>query len=223
MSKPVALILGATGLVGGHCLALAAGDPYYEKTVVLGRRTVSLFAHHDKVEQHVADMDDPALEERFPAADHVFCALGTTIGKAGSREAFAKVDFTCVRDLARVAQEKGATTLVVVSAVGADPGSRVFYNRVKGEMEQAVARLGYESVTILRPSLLLGHRHDFRAGEWIAQKLSGPFAAVIPGRYRPVKARIVARAMMAAAKNSLPGVRVVESRDIPRLAGSDTP
>ncbi len=151
----------------------------------------------------------------WAAADHVFCALGTTIRQAGSRAAFREVDLKYPVALARAALLLGARHFLLVSAVGAAPGSRVFYNRVKGEVEAAIAALGFRSVTVARPSLLLGPRPEPRVGEQVG-KILGLLA---PPRWRPVAAARVARALVDAAKADLAGLRVIENRDLRAARG----
>jgi len=213
-----ALLLGATGLVGGQLLDLLLESPRYTRVRVLGR---SHFARrHRKLETHRIDFD--RLEEHAPLlrADDVFCCLGTTISKAGSQEAFRRVDYGYVVEAAQVASDAGAEQFLVVSAVGADPSSRVFYNRVKGEMEAAVKRLPFRALWILRPALLLGDRQEFRLGERIAELVTRPLALFFFGRfrrYRPVHARDVAAAMVRLAAEEGTG-GVVESEQIPPIA-----
>jgi uncharacterized protein YbjT (DUF2867 family) len=148
---------------------------------------------------------DPA--PRWAAADHVFCALGTTRREAGSREAFRRVDLDYPVALARAALARGARHFLLVSAVGAAPDSMFFYNRVKGEVEDAIAALGFRSVTIARPSLLLGPRDEPRLGEAIGRILG----LVAPPRWRPVPAERVASGLVQAAKLDAPGVRYLEN------------
>ena len=158
-----ALLLGATGLVGGHVLDLLLASPRYSRVRVLGRRRL---ARTDaKLDSQEIDFDRLARHAELFRVDDVFCCLGTTIAKAGSQEAFRRVDLSYVVEAASLASEAGAEQFLVVSAVGADPDSRVFYNRVKGEMEAGVKRLPFRAVWILRPSLLLGEREEFRLGE----------------------------------------------------------
>jgi uncharacterized protein YbjT (DUF2867 family) len=214
-----ALLLRATGLVGGHCLDLLLAEPAYARVVVLGRRLLP--REHPELEQHRVDFDRLAEHaERF-AVDDVFCCLGTTIGKAGSQEAFRKVDLVYPHEAARLAVEQGARQFLLVSALGADPTSRVFYNRVKGEAELAVQGLPFERVVIVRPSLLLGGRAEFRLGERVAEIVSRPLAPLLRGplaRYRPVEAWTVAAALVRLALDERPGIRVVESDQLPQVA-----
>jgi uncharacterized protein YbjT (DUF2867 family) len=148
----------------------------------------------------------------------VLIALGTTIAVAGSEAAFRRVDHDYVVAVARAGRAAGATRLGLVSALGADEHSRVFYNRVKGEAERDVAALGYETVAIVQPSLLLGDREargqPARRGEALARRLLGPLAGVLPKSFRPVAARDVAVSLLEAVTSSGPGVRRLKSREL---------
>jgi uncharacterized protein YbjT (DUF2867 family) len=211
-----ALLLGATGLVGGRCLERLLAEPAYSRVVVLGRRPVG--RSDPKLEEHRVDFDRLAeSRERF-RVDDVFCCLGTTIRRAGSREAFRRVDLVYPRESARLAAAAGAEQFLLVTAVGADPASSIFYNRVKGEVEEAVRTLGPPRVVILRPSLLLGERGDTRPAERLMELGSRIVGPLLPKRYRAVEARAVAAAMVRLALDGGTGVRVVESEEIPELA-----
>ncbi|HYR12351.1 MAG TPA: NAD(P)H-binding protein, partial [Longimicrobium sp.] len=215
------LLLGATGLVGGNVLDLLLNDPAYGRVVVLGRRPVD--RPHPGLEQHVADLgrlDEHAT--RF-AVDDVFCCLGTTIRKAGSQEAFRRVDHDYVVDSARVAAAAGARRYLLVTAAGADSQSRFFYNRVKGDAEAGVRAQPFEGVVILRPSLILGDRAERRPSEALAQRMAPALGWMLVGplrRYRAVDARTVARAMVRAARERTRGVRIVESEEIQEIGGA---
>jgi uncharacterized protein YbjT (DUF2867 family) len=214
-----ALVAGASGLVGGHVLRLLLADPQYERVTVLARRELSLA--HKKLAQRVVAFDRLAEVGDFPRVHDVFCCLGTTIKQAGSQDAFRKVDFTYVVELARVALRHRASQFLLVTAIGADPGSRVFYSRVKGEVEAAVQRLQFDGVHIFRPSLLFGARAAPRPAERAAALLSRlvAWAFVGPlGKYRPIKGEAVARAMVRAAREAARGVHVYESAEMRRLA-----
>jgi uncharacterized protein YbjT (DUF2867 family) len=212
-----ALVAGATGLVGGQLLQLLLQDKEYSKVIILVRTPVEI--QHDKLQQVMIDWDTwPDYGEQLQAED-VFCCLGTTIKKAGSQEAFYKVDHQYPYQLAQAAKSFGARAYVIVTAMGSDPGSRIFYNRVKGEVEQAIAQLNLSSLTILRPSLLLGERAEFRVGERLISLVFRPLAFLFSGpllKYRPVHARAVASVMLQAAKNPQPGVRIIESDEMQR-------
>ena len=209
----IALLAGATGLVGHALHSLLIADGRYERVHVLLRRAAADLPDHPKRVVHLVDF--ARLPPAFPRADDVYVALGTTIRIAGSERAFRQVDFDFVVNTARAARSAGATRLAVVSAAGADASSRVFYLRVKGEMQDAVAQLGYASVVIAQPSLLLGDRsalgQPVRSGERWAARLLGPLASVVPSALRPVDACKVAAAMVAATREARPGVRILSS------------
>jgi uncharacterized protein YbjT (DUF2867 family) len=215
-----ALVLGATGLVGGECVDLLLDDPRWSRVVAAGRRPFE--REHPRLEQRVVDFDRLSAHAAALRADDVFCCLGTTIRAAGSREAFRRVDHDYVLEAARLALEGGAGRFLLVSAVGADPRSRIFYSRVKGETERDVRALGYRTVAVFRPSLLLGDRGELRSGEKLAEWLAVPISPLMIGplaRFRPVHARAVAAAMVRGAAGFPPGVHTVESEEIRALAG----
>ncbi|HTI04685.1 MAG TPA: NAD(P)H-binding protein [Gemmatimonadales bacterium] len=206
-----ALLAGATGLVGSHVLDLLLADDTWAHVVTVGRRTTP--KRHDKLEQRVVDLGALEAMADLPRADDVFCCLGTTIKQAGSQPAFRRVDQAFVLALARAGLRASATQFLLVSAVGADPESRVFYGRVKGETESGVRKLPYRAVQIFRPSLLLGARADFRLGERIAMLTAPLLPFVLPGplrRYRPIQAATVARAMVQIAREAPRGPNVFE-------------
>jgi len=200
-------LLGATGLVGRELLAQLLADPGVAVVRAIGRRPMEPRA---KLESVVVDFDRLDAHADALAVDQLFCALGTTIKVAGSQQRFRQVDHDYPVVAAALARAAGARHFLLVSALGADVASRVFYNRVKGEVEQAVQRLGYPTVTIVRPSLLLGDRGEQRLGEEVAKR----FAWLVPRRWAPVHARDVARSLVEAARGDAPGVRVIESREI---------
>jgi len=207
------LLAGATGLVGGELLAQLAADSTVSRVTAMVRRNPGpLPLPADRIRTEIVDFDDLAGREALFGVDQVFCALGTTRARAGSREAFRRVDFDYPLEIARLAREGGARHFLLVSALGADARSAVFYNRVKGELEEAVRALGFRSLTIVRPSLLQGERAEFRPVEALMKRL----AWVAPRRYAPVHAGDVAGALVAAAREDAPGLRVIESADIPR-------
>lgn len=208
-----ALLAGATGLVGRALLPMLLASKYYRSVHVLLRRTPPDIKASPKLKIHQVDFT--RLPAALPAVDDVLIALGTTIKVAGSEAAFRQVDLDFVLNIARAARAAGATRLAVVSALGADAKSRVFYNRVKGEMQVAIAQLGYESVVIAQPSLLLGDRvalgQPARSGEVWAARLLGPLGWIVPKGVRPIPARTVASALLAAILDAKPGVRVLKS------------
>ncbi|MBF9252019.1 oxidoreductase [Pontibacter sp. 172403-2] len=204
-----ALIAGASGLVGGHCLRQLLQSDRYSQVISVGRHEMPLI--HPKLEQLIADFDDLKSYATDMVADDVYCCLGTTIKKAGSKQAFYKVDHTYVVQLAQVTAGKGAAQFLVVSAMGADAGSMIFYNKVKGEMERDVQLPELETVHIFRPSLLLGEREEVRSGEEIASKVMEPLSKLMVGplkKYKPIAAETVAKAMLYAATLNQHGVHI---------------
>jgi uncharacterized protein YbjT (DUF2867 family) len=208
-----ALLAGATGLVGRALLSALLASKHYASVHVLVRRTPSDLKASARLKIHERDL--ARLPAEFPTVDDVFIALGTTIKIAGSEAAFRKVDFDFVVNVARAARAAGATRLAVVSALGADPTSRIFYNLVKGEMEIAIMQLGYDSVVIAQPSMLLGDRAALgqppRSGEAWAARLLAPLGWIVPKGVRPIQADAVASAMVSAILDAKPGVRVLKS------------
>ena len=204
----IVALLGATGLVGRELLPLLLDDDDVQRVVVIARRPTGVT--HGKLDERVFDLDSMEQHQDAFAVDRIFCALGTTIKVAGSQERFRVVDHDYPVNAARIGKAQGATHYLLVSAMGANASSRIFYNRVKGETERDVIACGYRSTTIARPSLLLGDRTEHRTGERIAAH----FAWLMPPKYKPIEARDVARAMVRLAKEDAPRVKVVESREL---------
>lgn len=210
------LLAGATGLVGSAYAAQWQGPGTLH---LLVRRPVSPSAPLQQV--HVVDF---AALPALPAADAAVCALGTTIAVAGSQAAFRAVDLDAVLAFARAARAAGARKLAVVSSLGADRKSPSFYSRTKGEMEVAVAGLGFDSVIVARPSLLTGDRSALaqpaRTGERLAQWLAAPLAPLIPRSVRPIAAATVARALHRALLQAEPGLRILDSATLQVLGST---
>jgi uncharacterized protein YbjT (DUF2867 family) len=213
--RRTALVAGATGLVGGECLRLLLQSERYARVVVLTRRALTLTGvHAKKVEQVVVDFARmQAVADRL-VADHVFCALGTTIRQAGSRARFREVDFEYPCRLAEIALHHGARHYSLVSAAGASRSSAFFYSRVKGELEASLRQMDWPSLCLLRPSVIFGERAESRPFERLAQHA----LRYAPAAWRSVGATHIAKAMLATALREPPGVTVIESRDIERCA-----
>ena len=213
-----ALLLGASGLIGGHCLDLLLHDEAYDQVIVLVRK--SLPKNHPKLTQYEVNFDRLSEQANLLKANDVFCCLGTTIKKAGSQEAFRKVDFTYALEAAKLTAHNGASQFLLVSSLGADAKSSVFYSRVKGEIEAAISALNFLSVSIFRPSLLLGERAEFRLAERLAEPLAKAFSFFLIGslcKYRAIEARTVAAAMIEIANAKTQGVNVYESDRIQKI------
>jgi uncharacterized protein YbjT (DUF2867 family) len=212
MTTRSAVLLGASGLVGGQLLRLLAETPSYSAVTLLTRRPLGLDG--GKVSEAVIDFERPESLRSYLAVDDVFCCLGTTMKKAGSREAFRKVDLEAPVAVARAARAAKARQFLVVTAVGADPKSRVFYNRVKGEAEEALRVEFPYGLKIFRPSMLVGERAESRPAERVAMAVMRATRPVFVGglaRYRAIEAADVARAMLrAATRESGIGVQVYE-------------
>lgn len=205
------LLAGATGLVGGHVLAQALADPRIDAVIAPTRRALPA---HPKLLAPAVDFE--ALPDDAPwwAADAAISALGTTIGKAGSQDAFRRVDHGYQLAVARLAYQHGTPAFVLNSALGADPASRVFYSRVKGELERDLAGLDFASLTFVRPGLIGGDRLERRPAERAALILLGILGPVLPRAWRINPARRIAAAMIEAAIAARPGTHVLGSAEL---------
>lgn len=202
------LLAGATGLVGRHVLDLALADPRVESVAAPVRRALP---PHPKLLAPIIDFEKLPDDASWWQADAMICALGTTMRTAGGQAAFRRVDHDYPLAIADLALRAGTPAYVLNSAIGANPASRFFYNRVKGELEQALARRGFGSLTFVRPGLIGGQRDEFRAGErtmLTVLRLAGP---VLPRRWRINPAATIAGAMLEAAIAARPGVHVIEA------------
>ncbi len=215
-----ALLLGATGLVGREVVSCLLEEPEYDKVNILARRPLDVV--HPKLNVAISDLDHMEDHEALFRVDDIYCCLGTTIKKAGTREAFRKVDYEYPLRAARLGKKNGASGYILVSAMGASKESRFFYSRVKGELEEALKKTKYEKFVTLRPSLLLGKReHDFRMGEKLAEYASIPMRFLFRGKlskFKPVHADSVAAMMVTMALVPKKGVMVLESIGESRFA-----
>jgi uncharacterized protein YbjT (DUF2867 family) len=193
---------------------LLLGDPGIGRIEVLTRRALSPDVRSPKLATHVVDFDHLNEYDELFAVDAIICAIGTTIRQAGSRTRFRTIDLEYPLDFARLGRRRGCSHFLVVSALGANPRSRIFYNRVKGELEESLRALDYPCLTIVRPSLLLGPRAEHRLGEEVAKRVSKWLGPLVPRPYKPVEARAVAVTLVRAAKEPCSGVRLIESSEI---------
>ncbi len=219
MSRNVAIIAGATGMTGRYLVEVLLEDAFYDRVVVLARRPLERF--EEKFEQRLVDFENLRPED-LRDATHLFCCLGTTMKKAGSKEAFRRVDFDYPLFFARMGQEAGAQRMMHVSSVGADEDSGNFYLKVKGELERELERLPFEALHIFRPSFLLGRREEHRTGETLAIRLARGFEGLMLGglrKYRPMPVGVLAASMAAAGERGAPGHHVHHYDQIIKLAG----
>jgi uncharacterized protein YbjT (DUF2867 family) len=207
------LIVGSTGLVGGHLLRLLLDDPNYRQVTALVRRPP--FLTHDKLNIVICELDRPDTYAAHVPVDDVFCCLGTTIKKAGSQEAFRKVDFEYP---VAVARASGAGQYLIVTAVGGDSKSSIFYNRVKGDVEATLREIPFpRGLKIFRPSMILGDRAESRPAERFAKAIMGGTAGLFIGglkRYRAIDAAVIARAMLNAALREPDGNQIYEGASL---------
>ena len=205
-----ALLAGASGLVGGECLKRLVKSAEYGRVIVVTRRDLGAPARHPKVTQMVIDFERLGDERDELRAHHVFCALGTTIRKAGSKTRFQRVDYEYPLRLAQIARMNDSHHFSIVSALGASRSSPFFYSRVKGDVEHGLRAMRWPSLAIFRPSVIAGERGEARPLERISEHL----LRLAPATWRPVAASDIAAAMVAVAIESPPDVTIIESRDI---------
>ncbi|GBF51734.1 putative Ser/thr kinase-related protein [Leptospira ryugenii] len=217
------LLLGGTGLVGSEVLKQLAAEKNFERVFVWLRSALETPVDSRIQLQTVTWEDFQAGKVLFPKVDAVICCLGTTIKKAGSQDKFKEVDFEYPLLAAKLAKQNGAQSFLVVTALGSDANSAIFYNRVKGELEGELKQIGFPLLGIFRPSLLLGDRKEFRFGEKVGEYLSQilPFSWLGLGKYAPVQAKTVAKAMLKTlfqqVPSALPKTLVLENEDIHKI------
>ncbi|MEO2076210.1 MAG: oxidoreductase [Bacillus sp. (in: firmicutes)] len=214
-----ALVLGGSGLVGKELVETLIRQNTYNKIVLLVRRPIEI--NNSVCEPHVVDFDHLENEEELFQVTDVFCCLGTTIKKAKTKEAFRKVDYDYPVKAAKLSYKAGVENFLIVTAMGANPTSLFFYNKVKGDVEETLKKLELPSLHIFRPSLLLGDREEFRLGEKITAKASNILNLFMVGplkTYKAIEAKKVASAMAAVAASGNIGVHIYSSDEIQQLA-----
>lgn len=214
--KLKAVIVGATGLVGRELVRLLLNTKKYDKVIVIARRRLSIV--HPRLEQQLILFDQlhECPRQWFEDAD-VFCTLGTTIKKAGSKEQFEKVDNHYVIETAKIAKQSHSNKFIVITAMGSDEQSKIFYNRVKGKTEQQLQQLQLQQLIIVRPSLILGERNEVRFGESLVAKLSMWLSFIFKGKmkkYKPIQAKDIAIGMFKLAKLCKESLIIVSSDEI---------
>lgn len=193
-----AIILGATGLVGKQLLKELLANYSFDTVKIFVRRSTGIT--HPKLKEHIIDFDKPADWKDLVTGDVLFSAFGTTLAKAGSKEAQYRIDYTYQYQIAKIASANNVPVYVLVSAAGANPSSSFFYPRIKGELERDVTLLPFRTIHILRPGLLAGDREEKRMGEVIGYKVLNLLTR-IPGlkQYKPILDIQVAKAMIHAS------------------------
>lgn len=208
-----AIVIGATGLVGANLVNKLNDTKVYEKVILLVRRKTDL--NHLKLEEKIVDFD--TIDADLIRADDIFCAIGTTLKKAGSKEKQYKIDCEYPAKIAQMGKQNGVKQFLLVSSVGADKNSSNFYLRTKGELEEKIAALNYDAFIVMRPSFIIGDRKEFRLGETIGIFFASLFRPLMIGKlkkYRGVHAIAIAKKMVKLANDNLKGMVVVESGKI---------
>lgn len=220
MPENTAIVIGATGQVGSLLVSHLLKDPYYDKVRVLVRRFYDRV--HPKLESRLVNFKNlPSLKAGLGTGHTIFCCIGTTMKLVkGDKALYREIDLDIPVHSARLGYENGIRQFVLISAIGADPGAKNFYLRLKGEVEKTVQEIPFDSLYIMRPSMLLGHRKESRPGESIARVLAQPLSLLFAGslkKYKPIHASDLALAMIAASKQGLPGVHICEYPEMEKL------
>ncbi|KXO00829.1 nucleoside-diphosphate sugar epimerase [Aequorivita aquimaris] len=220
--KKTAIILGATGLTGSILLKKLLKDPVYEKIKLFSRSTADM--NSPKIEEHLIDMFQLENHSEAFKADVVFCCIGTTKSKTPDKETYKKIDYGIPVTAAKLAKQNGIETFIVISAMGADANSSIFYNKTKGEMQRDVLSQRIKNTYILQPSLIVGDRDENRFGEKVATFFMKTFGFLIPKKYKMIKAETIAEAMLALAKKEFPKQQITsdEIKQIAQNAGNRT-
>lgn len=207
-----ALVIGATGLVGERLVIKLLEHPAFDKVVVFGRRKAGL--NHPLLEEILIDFDQPESWDERVRGDVAFSSLGTTIKTAKTKENQYRVDFTYQYEFAKAASQNGVLAYVLVSSLGADPKSSVFYSRMKGELDEEVSKLTFQKTVIVRPSILDGNRKEKRPAEKISLAIMRFLSKIILKKYRPTPVDLLADSMIRLALDNTSGVRIVEADEI---------
>ena len=204
-----AIVLGATGLTGGKLLQLLLEDDRYRRIKVLSRSSVGF--HHPKIQEYLGDLTNlKGFSEDFKA-DEIFCCIGTTKSKTPDKEVYKNIDYGIPVNAAHLCKQNGIDTFIVISALGANSESTIFYNRVKGEMEEAILRMGIAKTHILQPSLIGGKRKEKRIGEWLFKQIMKIANLALVGsleKYRSIEPETIAKAMLWLANNHYENIRI---------------
>ncbi len=212
-----AIVIGATGLVGSRLVSLLLKDSRFDKVKVFARRSTGL--QSSKLEEHIVNFDEPDTWKKQITGDVLYSAMGTTLKAAGSKDAQYKIDYTYQYQVAKIAATNNVPEYVLVSAAGSDPGSKIFYSRIKGELERDVKKLPFETIHIIRPGMLGSGRKDIRTGETIGIGVMKAIS-LIPGlaRLRPIEGFEVAQAMINATFKRVQGINSYTMGGVFKLA-----
>jgi uncharacterized protein YbjT (DUF2867 family) len=214
-----ALIIGSTGLIGSQLLEFLLESEEYSIVITFVKRDSGI--QHSKLKQHIIDFDEPESYQSFVVGDELFCTIGTTINKAGSQDAFRKVDFEYPKQFANIALKNNIKQFLIVSSLGADATSSNFYLKTKGEIQDFLRDCNFESVSVFQPSLLLGKRKEFRLGEKIGTFFMKLFSILLIGnlkKYKAIQSKAVAKAMFIIAQKNYKGFHIIESDSIQEIA-----
>src|SRR5690554_63878 len=215
--KKTAIILGATGLTGNILLKRLLIDPSYEKVILFSRSKIQI--ESPKIEEHIIDLFQLDKHAKYFVGDVVFCCIGTTKAKTPDKETYRKIDFGIPVAAAKLARQNNIDNFIVISAIGADSTSSVFYNKTKGEMEEAVLEQGVKNTYVLRPSLIVGNRNERRFGESAASVFMKLFDFIIPKKYKIIKAETITEAMHILAATGYSKSQI-SSEEIVEIANS---
>jgi len=213
-----AIIIGSTGLIGSQLLDILLENTYYDSVITFVKRDAG--KEHAKLTQHIIDFDKPESYQDLVVGDDFFCTIGTTIKKVGTKEAFRKVDFEYPQQFASFAIKNNVKQFLIISSLGADKASGNFYLKTKGEIEDFLKFSSFESVAVVRPSLLLGHRNEFRLTEKTAALVMKIFSFLFIGsirKYKPIESETVAKALFRIAQKNLKGFTIYESDEVQQI------
>lgn len=213
-----AIVIGSTGLIGSQLLNILLESTEYDQVISFVKRDTG--KKHAKLVQHIIDFDNPESYHNLVQGDDFFCTIGTTIKKAGSKEAFKKVDFGYPKQFASFAIKNNIKRFLIISSLGADKTSGNFYLKTKGEIENFLKISSFESIAVLRPSLLLGDRKEFRMGETAAAIFMKIFSFIFIGvlqKYKPIESETVATALFNIAQKNKEGFTIYESDQLQQI------
>lgn len=213
MHRKTAVVLGATGLIGGHLVQELLKNEHFSKVRILVRKPISI--EHPKADVQIVNFNDEKdIAAKLDIGDVIFCCVGTTRKKVkGNKTEYRKVDYDIPIITARLGVQHGFSQYLLVSAIGANPVAANFYLQLKGCIEEDISALPFEAIHIFRPSILLGNRNEFRPGEQIGKGIMKAISFLLVGawrKYKPVQAIHVAQAMVAAANKEIAGVHLYE-------------